>query len=532
VSIVDVVSGIFVALSLGVLAFFLHKVAWLLAYKRRQRRLMEEAAARASAEQSRVLPEWEDFARRAWRTARGAEGGPDGLVKTVEAELGRRVEATEARLKIGPALIAAILENTAQTHTVLEIPLRDGTVAAARLRIHVPPVIEPESPPAKMFELDARSRYGFWRRALVFITGLADVVYSASHIAKMSQYTHVPVGTILRRMSLVVLLVAGIVLEVVIGLRASLEQYLAATVLPGARWSEDLPAAVRDNLASLLALGVWTAAVAGLYFGLFFFVRHKSKRHLVELERLKLEKRQRLAAIRARHLAVLTEWAEEHGRTLDRAVELTIRHVELHAKHHAARIRRRMCGAELFAVAKRIEEALFARLPEATGALQDRITTTRRSFRHALWPHTDEMRDVVEEAQWRQAWRSIELGMSELRLQQPDPDRVAAFWTELVLHVATFPEVLGPEILDALRKAYLAVVEDTVEGTEADMARVDRALVGLVQNLNHQLAAAGPLLEARVDLVNQRIAADVARFQAEIIRTREAARLEAMAFEI
>lgn len=531
-SIVDVVSGLFVALSLGVLAFFLHKVAWLLAYKRRQRRLLQAAEARASEARRRVLPEWEAFSQRAWRVARGAEGGPDGLVKTVEAELGRRVEAAEARLKIGPALVEALLETGARTHTVLEIPLRDGTVAAARLRLDVPAVIAAEPPPAKMFDLDARSRYGFWRRALVFVTGLADVVYSASHIAKMSQYTHVPVGTILRRMSLVVLLVAGIVLEVVVGLRASLERYLAASVLPDARWTQTLPEALRDHLASLLALTVWTLAVAGLYFGLYFFVRHRSRRHLVELERLRGEQRQRLAAIRAKHLDVLTRWAEEHGRALDRAVELTVRHVELYAKHHAARIRRRMCGAPLFAVAKRIEEALFAQLPEATGALQDRITSTRRSFRHAIWPREDEMRDVVEEAQWRQAWRSIELWTSELRLQQPDPDRVAAFWTELLLHVVTFPDVLSADLVDDLRKAYLEVVEETVEGTDADLARADRAIVALVQNLNHQLAAAGPLLEARVDLVNQRIAADAARFQAEIVRTREAARLEAMAFEI
>src|SRR5690606_30774481 len=152
-------------------------------------------------------------------------------------------------------------------------------------------------------------RYGFWRRALVFVTGLADVVYSASHIAKMSQYTHVPVATIFRRMSLVVLLVAGIVLEEVVGLRASLERFLAVSVLPDARWSEGLPEPVRANLAGLLAFGVWTATVTGLYFGLYFLVRHKSKRHQVELERLKTEQRQRLAAIRARHLGVLTQWA-------------------------------------------------------------------------------------------------------------------------------------------------------------------------------------------------------------------------------
>jgi hypothetical protein len=84
-------------------------------------------------------------------------------------------------------------------------------------------------------------------------------------------------------MSLVILLVVGIVLEVIVGLRARLEQFLDRRVLEGAAWVEGLPPAVGDNLASIIALVAWTLTVAGLYFTLYFVIRRRSKQNLKAL---------------------------------------------------------------------------------------------------------------------------------------------------------------------------------------------------------------------------------------------------------
>ncbi len=538
-------SGLFAAVSIGALAFFVHKVAWLVRYRRLQRRLIDQAALELAATQRDVLPDWERFAHAAWRVGRGpspdmTHGGtpavvsPAAYVTAVERELGARIEAAGRRQAVTPLLRRALegKEATPQTHTVLELPLRDGTVAAARIRLHPPPLQRPEPPPDKVFALEVRSRYGFWRRALVFVTGLADVVYSSSHIAKMSQYTHVSMGTIVRRMSLVVLLVLGIVLEVIVGLREGLEKLLERHLIRGASWPQQLPEAMRDNLPSLLALVIWTGVVAGLYFTLYFLVRRRSRRFLGELARMKEAQNERLSQIYVDHLQGLVRWSEDYGRTLDGAVELTVRHTELLAKHYAARVRRRMCGPVLYDIAQQIGDRLFAKLPEASGALQDAINTRRRSFRHGLWPRAEEMRDVVEQWNHREAWQAIELTLGELRRGQPDPQQVSDFWRQLVTITASFPDAVGADMPERLRKAYVQLVEDTSQGTETDLDRFDKAVIDLVRHLNQQLSACTPLLEARIELVNQRIAADGAKWQSQVIRTREAARLEAMAFEI
>ena len=53
-----------------------------------------------------------------------------------------------------------------------------------------------------------------------------------------------------------------------------------------------------------------------------------------------------------------------------------------------------------------------------------------------------------------------------------------------------------------------------------------------LSHLNDQLASATPLLAARVELAEEHIRSDAAQFQSEVIRARERARMEAMAFEI
>lgn len=535
----DAISWIFAAVSLGAVGFFTHKVLWLVRYKKLQRQLMDEATGALRAAQDGALPAWESFAAAAWRVARGPRHGgeldsPSAYARAVEHELGTTISRLGARVKIAPLLQRMVQREAggAVEEVVLEAPMRDGSVARAQIQLDPPLVSQPTPPPASAYELQVKSRYSFWRRALVFVTGLADVVYSSHHIAKMSQYAHVSTGTILRRMSLVIVLVVGIILEVVVGLRASLERVLDERVFRGARWLRDLPDVLGDNAAALSALVIWTALVGALYFGLYFRIRRRSKQNLAFLGQLKAEESERLRAIKAEHLASLLKWADAYGKSLDSAVELTARHIEMLGNHYAARVRRRLGGALLVEMAKLISDGLFALLPEASNRLQTSVDTQRRSFGHGVWPKREEMTDAIEQAQFREAWQHLELDLGELQRGEPDPGHVAELWRTLVLYTVRFRAALPDDMMERLRSAYLKLVEDTSAGTEVDLERFQTSVRDLVRHLHEQLSSATPLLSARIELTNQRIRADSANFAAEIIRAREAARLEAMAFEI
>ena len=75
---------------------------------------------------------------------------------------------------------------------------------------------------------------------------------------------------------------------------------------------------------------------------------------------------------------------------------------------------------------------------------------------------------------------------------------------------------------DVHRSFGFSDLDKTSPAAEAEIA------VGLQQTFS----AAGPILESRVELADQSIEADVARFATEVLSARERARLEAMAFEI
>ncbi len=543
-TLLSLVSATFVALSIGVLLFFLHKVIWLLQYKRLQGAMLRAAEGELKSARAEILPAWDEFAAAAWRVARGPKrasecaeiDGPNRYVKAVEAELGGVLAGLEqSQVAVRPLLIEAIERNRPKppcTRRVLEVPDRRDGSREATIHLDPPLVDQPVPPPPELYELNVKSRYGFVRRALVFFAGLADVVYSSHHIATMSQYSHVPVGTIVRRVSLVVLLVIGILLEVVLGLRTRLEPVLDEHLIRGRAWVASVPMSIRDSLPTIMALVLWTGTVATIYFSLYLVIRRGSRQHYQKLQRLHHQQDDRLARIRQCHVEALSRWAGEYGSTLDAAVKLTARHVQMLGRHYAQRVRRRMCGKALHDQAQRIAECLFQQLPEASGELADAVTTKKHSLRHLLWPRREEMVHIVKQAQYREAWQHIALTLNELLRGQPDPDGVAAFWRQLVTYAVTFSDVLRENEIDELRRAYLSLVEMTSEETERDLERFARSVRELLDSLNEQLAPATPLLAARIELCNQRMVADVAGFQAEIIRARERARLEAMAFEI
>ncbi len=358
-SLLSLVSTAFVALSIGVLVFFLHQVIWLLQYKRLQGAMLRAAAAELKSARDAVLPEWDEFAAAAWRVARGPAHSaeqesidtPNQYAKAVEDELGAVLSAIEdSQAKVRPLLLEVLGRQEPAppcTRTVLEVPDRRDGSREATVHLDPPLVANPPPPPAELYELNVKSRYGFLRRALVFFAGLADVVYSSHHIATMSQYSHVPLGTIVRRLSLVVLLVVGIVLEVVLGLRTRLEPIFEEHLIRGRAWVQSVPAEWHESLPSVMALVLWTGAVATIYFSLYLVIRRGSRLHYQRLQRLRQQQEGRLSRIRGRHVAALSRWAGNYGDTVDSAMKLVARNVQMLGRHYAQRVRRRMCGQTL-----------------------------------------------------------------------------------------------------------------------------------------------------------------------------------------
>src|SRR5262249_35982861 len=97
-----------------------------------------------------------------------------------------------------------------------------------------PRLTVPRPPDKKLYELNVRSRYGGLRRALVFFSGVADVVYSSQHVARMSQNVHVPTSTLVRRLSLVFLVLFFIFLDLTFSIRRQISAAIEAAIHPPA----------------------------------------------------------------------------------------------------------------------------------------------------------------------------------------------------------------------------------------------------------------------------------------------------------
>ncbi|MFP6685705.1 MAG: hypothetical protein VB934_13375 [Polyangiaceae bacterium] len=529
------VSSAFVLLSIASLSFFVHKVLWLVRYKKLQRMLMEDADVAMRGSEDTVLPAWEAACGDCWRAqdAQGAKSA-DALAKDFDDYVERTLTWVKRSTRSITTRLLQSLDGPVDppTFTVLEAPDPEGKVVRADVTLDPEPISEPEAPADSLFELSLKSRYSWLKRALVFCAGIADVVYSSQHIATMSQYTHVPTGVIVRRLSLVVLLVVGMVAEVAFGLRAALEPVIAKHLVPHIPLFDKLPAHWQNQVPSVIALIGWTLGLATLYLTLFLWMRRQSHQNITLLKTLREDRETRLAAIRETHLDELREWSQDYGGTLDAAVELTARHIRMLGEHYMQRLRQRFADRLLLDEAEWISAALFSQLPEAEGKLQDKVTTQRHSWRHALWPRTEEMDFVIRLAQYRRAWQHIELTVNELRRGTPDVTEINEFWCDLAVYASIHAEALPEDTTSRLHAAYRALAERCHNLAARDQDAFSRASTEMIVNLDEQLTAAAPLLSARIELANQRITADAARYQAEIIRARERARLEAMAFEI
>lgn len=527
------------ALNVGATVFFLHKVLWLVRYKRLQAILIQEAAARISAGQARSVSAFDRFAGDVWKTvpeAMGATSLGEYVSRADEVLRDVRRSLRTSRGSIHTLAMEAFASAADRTvsGTALCFPeAATGDVREIRWELTVPPLLATRRLDPQLYVLKIKSRYGFWRRALVFFAGIADVVYSVQHVAVMSHSPHAPTSVLVRRLSLVGLLVVLIMGDLVLGLRKAISASIEVNVgHPKLVLLGDLGVFLSEHFSTIAGVVTWTAGLSLVYFVSVLAVRRHSRLWQKKLAAMKEAERAELAALQKEREDDLTRWLDGYTRSLDQAVDLGAKHAELLVDYHRGRLHRRVVETSPVRAAKAISAALLAELPDASGDLVDRATSEKRSLRHHLWPREEEMRVEVELAQVRAAWQDIEWSLGRLSNPRPDPEALDGLFRRLVTYAGAFRDLLPETTLDDLRSGYRAAVEMLVAETGADLHDLDARLAEIAARLTEQLEVAGSLVKFQVEMTNHKIETSVNKLASEVLATRERARLEAMAFEI
>jgi hypothetical protein len=543
-SIADTLLYVFYAATVAALGFFVHKVLWLVQYKRIQRAIVGDAVRRLREGNATDLAEWEEFARSCWSSAlSGAEiGGPSTFIRRVEeglAQVRGDLRSTRRSVEeiIGEALAGGKGAPGGQPATVISLRRLSPKHGDERYRVDLdlrfPPVPMPRPPDKKLYELKVKSRYGMLRRALVFFSGVADVVYSSQHVALMSQNVHVPTGVLVRRLSLVFLVLFVVFFDMTVHARRHITEAIEGLLHPAhAAGHHAAHAATPGLFSTVLGFGVWAAIYGSIYLVLYFSIRRRYQVNVRRLKAMLADEALTMQTIHRRHVADLSRWGAEYGRSLDAAVEITLRHADTLIDHYGHRLRRRIAGPAVLEGAKTIADCLFRKLPESHGDVQDAATRHPHSFAHYVWPRADEMEYQVRLAQYRAAWQHLELAVTDLRREQPDPAQAHELWRAATSYAQVFSALVPAGVAEALREGYAQMVVESVAQTDKDLGELDKRLGELQRSLSEQLEAARALVESRVELTGSQMLATVAALSAEIINVREQARLEAMAFEI
>lgn len=530
-SVTHVLAILFYGVMLGAVGFFVHKVLWFVRYRTLQERLVTRALERLTEQADTTVVRWDRGAEVSWSEANAAhEAGPTDYVKRVERELTRiESELEEGHQPVQRTFVRAVVEDREpETFTVLSIPRLHEATHRIELQLAFGVVPDPPVPDPALFELNVRSRYGFGRRLMAFFLGAADVVYSSEHVIRMSQNPKVPANLLMRRVSLVVMVLLALGIDIGFGVRHRLVELAE-------HWCEhhlELDGVLAEYAPSVIGLGLWLAIYGALYLGLYIGLRFWSGRKVARLERLRQEYPERIADIRDAHLESLHRWARDYATTLDDATSLTLHQAIMLVQRTRHRLRRRVASESLLELATEVAGHFFARLPESATELADVATEQEHSLAHKFWPRRQEMTYQIEIAQFRHAWRDIELCLSSLRGQHPDPDLAAQLWRSLVRYARMFPDVVPEDLFTRLQVAHGSTVSTMVEETEADLHELDERLGELAGALVHTLESVGALVESRIELTTQAMNAAVAELVTEALRVREEARLEAMAFEI
>ena len=532
-SVGSVLAGVFYALIVGAMIFFVHKVLWFVRYRKIQDRLVAKALARLSEEAQTTVVRWDRGADLSWSEATASSQGesPTDYVRTVEAKLAsiqRELDGSHRPLR--EDFVRAVGGDAFEEPVEL---LRVARLKGAPRRVVLPLsfglVPDPEVPDESIFQLEVRSRYGFGRRLLAFIFGAADVVYSSQHVVRMSQDPKVPPGVLLRRISLVLLILLALAVDMGFGVRPRLHDWVDDWLAHSAGMA---PSFFRELLANAFALGLWLSIYGALYLALYAFLRWRSARYLGRLRDLRRNFADRIADLRDKQLDELQRWARDYGRTLDEAALLTSTQAAMMVQRTAHRLRRRIASPRLLTLASEVALCFFHRLPESSKDMHDVATSHKHSLRHSIWPQPGEMRYQLDLAQCRHAWRDIEVCLSTLRGKDPDPNLADQLWRSLVRYARMFPAIVPEQLFTRLQEAHGDTVSRLVEETELDLHELDERLGGLADALQATVNAVGPLVESRIELAIRGMEAAVADLTSEVLAIRERARLEAMAFEI
>jgi hypothetical protein len=546
-AIADTLLYVFYAITIAALGFFIHKVLWLVQYRRIQASIVADAIGRLRDGNAQGLAEWEEFAKERWTTALGPKDvhGPSTFIRRVEEGL----DQVRRDLRSGKKTLEQLFREAFATGkaaprdqpptTVLSLERLTPKQGEPRYDVTVdlrfPALIEPRPPDRRLYELNVRSRYGALRRALVFFSGAADVVYSSQHVARMSQNVHVPTSTLVKRLALVFLVLFFVFLDLAFSIRrqisAAIEAAIAGPPHPGAAHAAPV-SGIGHYLGIALGFGVWLAIYGTIYLAFYFSMRRRYETSVRRLHQMLAEEPQTMRRMHDEKLEGLRRWAGEYGRSLDSAMDLTVRHAEALIDHYGHRLRRRIASPALLEAGKTIADCLFRKLPESRGELADAATEHKHSLAHYVWPRAEEMGYQERLAQYRAAWQKIELAVTELRKEQPDPVLAHETWRAATSYAMVFAHMLPSGLAEQLRHAYAQMVAECVAETDMDLGELDRRLGELRRSLVEQLEAARALVQGRVELANSQMHAAVAALAAEVIQVREQARLEAMAFEI
>ncbi|APR74986.1 Hypothetical protein A7982_00332 [Minicystis rosea] len=542
---------VFYAVTIAAACFFVHKVLWLVQYRRLQRRIVDEAVRRLREGNAAEVADWEDFARSCWAKALGHPeiSGPSTFIRRVEEGLTQvRGDLRQNRRSVESLLVSALASGKGSSERrVPVLSLRRLTPGKrdpdesydVTIDLAFPAVPVPRPPDKRLYELKVKSRYGFLRRALVFFSGAADVIYSSQHVALMSQNVHVPLSVLVRRLSLVFLIVLVVFLDMGLqirkGISATIQEWLWPPVQQAAQRglaNAASDASLHDLLGTVLGFAVWLAVYGSIYLAVYFAIRRRYELNVRRLKSMLVDRDRAMEKIHRRHVSEVVRWGGAYGRSLDSAVEMTVLHAEQLIDHYAHRLRRRIAGPGLLSASKLIADGLFLKLPESKGELTDVATSQPHTLAHYVWPRAEEMGYQVRFAEYRAAWQHLELACADLRREQPDPVLAHELWRSATSYAHAFAPLVPTGMADQLREAYAQMVTECVAETDRDLVRLDRRLGELSRSLNEQLAAARGLVEGRVELTADEMAATVAALSAEVINVREQARLEAMAFEI
>src|SRR5262245_47917874 len=106
----DVLLVVFYVITALAASFFVHKVLWLVQYRKIQRHIVDDAVRRLREGNAAEITAWEEHARSSWANALGADiSGPSTFIRRVEEGLAQvRADLKQSRRTIETILVDAL----------------------------------------------------------------------------------------------------------------------------------------------------------------------------------------------------------------------------------------------------------------------------------------------------------------------------------------------------------------------------------------------------------------------------------------